>query len=142
MTFVAVNLNDEIWLICGGRDFSDQALFDQVMSDIIGMYGMPRKVVHGDALGADQMAAAWANRHAIEVCAVPADWQAHGRAAGPIRNEEMLTKQRPRRVIAFPGGRGTADMVERARKRKGEVDLIQYEGNPGSFRVYPRAVND
>ena len=48
----------------------------------------------------------------------PADWIRHGRAAGPIRNEQMLREGCPDLVVAFhddPGlGRGTADMVRRA----------------------------
>ncbi len=50
-----------------------------------------------------------------------ADWHEHGRAAGPIRNARMIAEGRPDLVIAFPGGRGTADMVSRARKAGIEV---------------------
>ena len=45
----------------------------------------------------------------------PADWKVRGRAAGHIRNQQMLDEGRPHLVVAFPGGRGTADMVRRAR---------------------------
>lgn len=38
----------------------------------------------------------------------------HGRAAGPIRNQQMLDEGKPHLVVAFPGGTGTADMVRRA----------------------------
>ena len=44
-----------------------------------------------------------------------ADWAKHGRKAGPIRNQRMIDEGRPDLVVAFPGGTGTADMVERAR---------------------------
>lgn len=44
----------------------------------------------------------------------PADWEKHGRAAGPIRNEKMLIVGTPDMVLAFPGGRGTADMIRKA----------------------------
>lgn len=43
----------------------------------------------------------------------PADWGRYGKAAGPIRNQEMLESGIDL-VIALPGGRGTADMVRRA----------------------------
>jgi SLOG family YspA-like protein len=109
-------LSDETWLICGGRDFSDQTMFDNAMSDISNKFGLPRKVVHGAARGADAMGAQWANRLALEVAAVPADWDKHGKAAGPIRNEQMLREHKPSRVIAFPGGAGTQDMIARAKK--------------------------
>ncbi len=125
MSFVTVIKTDETWLLCGGRDFADQSLFDAAMFDIIGMYGTPSKVVHGGASGLDQMAAAWAKRLAVDVVACPADWDQHGKAAGPIRNEDMLMKHRPKKVIAFPGGRGTADMLRRARNRRGSIDVIE-----------------
>lgn len=118
-------MNGETWLICGGRDFSDQVMFDDVMVRLVDMFGCPNKVVHGAAKGADAMAAEWAGRMAINCVAVPADWEMHGKAAGPIRNEEMLMSHNPKRVIAFPGGAGTYDMVRRARKRKGRIEVIE-----------------
>ena len=123
--FQVVINNNETWLICGGRDFADQAMFDDVMSQLTRMWGCPGKVVHGGAKGADSIAGEWGKRMALEVIAVPANWDKHGRAAGPIRNEDMLIKHKPKRVIAFPGGSGTADMVQRAKNRRGEIDVVE-----------------
>ncbi|MDO8596613.1 MAG: SLOG family protein [Sulfuricaulis sp.] len=125
----AVILNNETWLICGGRKFADQAMFDDVMHQLIGMWGCPAKVVHGDAPGADKMAGTWGKKFSIEVVPVPADWDKHGNAAGPIRNEDMLIKHKPKRVIAFPGRNGTADMVQRAKNRRGEIDVIEIKSD-------------
>lgn len=123
-------LNDETWLICGGRKFANQEIFDEVMSRLVGMWGMPRKIVHGKCpTGADAMADAWGNRHALVVVACPADWDKHGNAAGPIRNEEMLIEHSPKRVIAFPGRNGTADMVDRAKKRRGQIEVIEIKSS-------------
>lgn len=112
---MAVPTNGQTWLICGGRDFADQGVFDGAMSDLLQLKGCPRTVVHGDARGADEMANQWAMEMALEIAAVPADWKTHGRAAGPIRNQLMLDEHKPHLVVAFPGGRGTADMIARAR---------------------------
>ena len=60
-------MTDETWLICGGRDFAHQAMFDEVMSRLVEMWGLPSKIVHGAAKGADAMADAWGRRFAIEV---------------------------------------------------------------------------
>lgn len=53
----------------------------------------------------------------FEVAACPADWKKHGKAAGPIRNQSMLTEHKPDLVIAFPLGesKGTRDMIRKAK---------------------------
>src|SRR5690606_11824331 len=74
----------------------------------------PPTLVHGGAPGADSEAA-YVAAYLLEwpVEAHPADWQRHGRAAGPIRNQQMVDSGADL-VIAFPGGRGTADLIRRA----------------------------
>lgn len=119
-----VPLNGQTWLICGGRDFADQEMFDNAMSDILTLRGCPSRIVEGGARGADKMAFAWATRMAIHVTEVRADWKAHGTAADPIRNQKMLDDHKPQVVIAFPGGRGTADMIRRGHATEG-VDVIE-----------------
>jgi hypothetical protein len=123
--FTIAILNNETWLICGGRLFADPAMFDDVMARLVGMWGCPSKLVHGGAPGADAMADVWGKRKAIEVVAMPADWAGKGNAAGPLRNEDMLERHKPKRVIAFPGGKGTADMVRRAKNRWGKIEVIE-----------------
>lgn len=118
-------VNNETWLICGGRDFSDERMFVTIMEHLTRTRGCPAKVVHGAASGADSMADAWAKRFAIEVVAVHADWDTHGKSAGPIRNENMMMDHKPKLVIAFPGGAGTADMVKRAKRRGALVDVVE-----------------
>ena len=56
--------------------------------------------------------------------AYPANWKKHGRAAGPIRNKQMLEEAKPDLVIAFPGGAGTANMVKQAREAGVKVEII------------------
>lgn len=76
------------------------------------------ELAHGDAKGADRMARDWAKKRGIKVEKYPADWDEHGDAAGPIRNQEMLDDFEPDAVIAFEGHKGTLDMVHRARRYK------------------------
>lgn len=82
-------------------------------------------LIHGDARGADRIADEWAKEALVEIEKYPADWKKHGKAAGPIRNRQMLKKGRPDYVIAFPGGKGTADMVDIAKKAGVEVLVIE-----------------
>ena len=100
-------------LVCGGRGFNDNAEVDRVLSAIQGATDV---IISGMAAGADFLAAQWAQAHNIELLQFPANWHKHGKAAGPIRNQQMIDEGKPTIVIAFPGGRGTADMVERAKK--------------------------
>ena len=44
----------------------------------------------------------------------PAEWDKYGVSAGPIRNQKMIDEGKPDLVFAFPGGRGTTDMIRRA----------------------------
>lgn len=72
-------------------------------------------VIHGAAPGADHWGGVWARRMLILELAVPADWKTLGKRAGPIRNQLMLDAHAPQIVVASPGGKGTADMLRRAR---------------------------
>lgn len=100
-------------LVCGGRDFDDEAALFLTLAP----YALRNDVtlICGMARGADALAYGWARFWGLSVDEFPADWKLHGRAAGPIRNQQMLDEGRPDTCIAFPGGNGTADMVRRCR---------------------------
>lgn len=104
-------------LICGGRDFTDYRRFVAVMQAIAAEHGPFTEVIHGGAKGADWCAHLYAGspEGARKEISFPADWKAHGKSAGPIRNQRMIDLGKPDLVVAFPGGRGTADMVRRAK---------------------------
>lgn len=101
-------------LVCGGRDYDDAVTVDRVLDRVHSRRPITC-VIHGGARGADSLAGAWAKRRGVRVEEYPADWKRYGRAAGMIRNAEMLRAGRPDRVVAFPGGRGTAGMKRLAR---------------------------
>ncbi len=105
-------------LVCGGRNFSDARLVDDTLSQLI-----IGEIIQGGANGADRLAKEYAIRNHIQCREFPADWKNDGRAAGPIRNSRMLAEGKPDLVVAFKGGRGTADMVSKA-ERAG-VTVIQ-----------------
>jgi hypothetical protein len=72
-------------------------------------------VIHGAQKGADSLARYWAQRKLIEAIPYPAKWKQLGNSAGPIRNKQMIDEGRPDVVIAFAGGKGTANMITQAR---------------------------
>jgi len=99
-------------LVCGGRKFTDADTVDRWLSML---RTRPTLVVHGGAGGADTLAHMWAKLNGVEARPYPADWTKLGPRAGPVRNQQMLDAEKPDLVLAFEGGRGTADMVRRAR---------------------------
>lgn len=109
----------------GGRGYRDrQCVFDTLdelhATSRIGVviHGACSRVENGVTVlcGADRWADEWGRERGAVVIPCPADWDAHGRAAGPIRNAAMVREHAPDVVVAFPGGRGTADMVRQAER--------------------------
>lgn len=113
-------------LICGSRTWTDKKAVGVVLSGLVVEGSGCLTVIHGGARGADTLAAesaAWVicdDFDLPEIVAFPADWTTHGKAAGPIRNQQMLDEGKPDVVWAFTddlaASKGTADMVRRARK--------------------------
>lgn len=104
-------------LVTGSRDYTDaDAIFRAILSYYPAYDGQPFTVMHGGARGADTFAQAAADRLQVRSRVFTADWQAHGRAAGPIRNRAMLDES-PDMVLAFGDGRGTRDTIAEAERR-------------------------
>jgi hypothetical protein len=101
-------------LVCGGRQYDDAEALASRLSEIHRDHGIA-EIIEGGAAGADTLAREFGQRKGIPVRTFPADWDRHRRAAGPIRNRQMLEEGKPDLVVAFPGGRGTANMVKQAR---------------------------
>ena len=78
-------------------------------------------IIQGQARGADRMAAVWAFYRGVAMLAMPANWDYYDKRAGSIRNTWMLDFGLPDLLIAFPGGYGTANMVEQTRERNIQV---------------------
>lgn len=105
-------------LICGTRAKEPVVL----LTEIINLFPKDTIVIHGAARGVDSTAGQVASAAGLEVVEFPADWKTYGVRAGPIRNQQMLTEGKPDIVIAIHDdpalGKGTADMVRRARLAK------------------------
>lgn len=109
-------------LVCGSRHFNDYELLERTLEtlDIT-------TIIEGEARGADRLARRYAERRGLDVLPFPALWDKHGRAAGPIRNTQMLVEGRPELVVAFrgPNSRGTQNMINQAEKAGIEVRIIE-----------------
>jgi len=119
-------------IVCGGRMYGlkelpnrmivvDQAKVDFAYAklDLLRAaaleLGLQLVIIQGGAKGADAIAKAWATARNVQQREFKADWS-KGKAAGFIRNKQMLDEGRPHLVIGFPGGKGTAMMLEIAAK--------------------------
>ena len=98
-----------IVLVCGGRDFNDYKFVERELDKLD--LSPEDTIVNGDAKGADKLAQIYAFHHGIKYRNFPAQWNKYGASAGPIRNRQMFDETKPNVVVAFPGGRGTFDMV-------------------------------
>jgi hypothetical protein len=115
-------------LVCGGRDYDDR---DHIWNTLTAIPDVTC-IIHGCATGADSEAMIVAEALGIKHAPFRADWRTHGKAAGPIRNQRMLDEGKPDLVVAFPGGRGTADMVRRARLAGLPVRIIKERATCGN----------
>jgi hypothetical protein len=113
-------------VVTGGRDHNPSreelnafwAIFDRIDAT---------ELHHGNARGVDLGVAGEVRRSRPEVPVIPhpADWDTHGKAAGPIRNQAMLLTGLA--LIAFPGGRGTEHCKAAAARMGRPVFLIEDE---------------
>jgi hypothetical protein len=129
-------------LVCGGRDYTDRDHIHNTLCKIDAGRGPITCVIHGCATGADNegmiwaqmmdslgrsikhapFKAAWADlSHPDAVIRRRRDGTLYDAVAGHRRNQRMLDEGKPDLVVAFPGGRGTADMVRRAKAAGVEV---------------------
>jgi hypothetical protein len=107
-------------LVTGGRGFKDAELLRATLARLDSQVQFT-ELIHGGAQGADALAQEWALEQEIPIKMFLADWEKYGKAAGPIRNQQMLVEGKPDLVVAFQGGRGTASMVSRAQQAEAPV---------------------
>jgi len=97
-------------LVCGGRHYHKPRELAKALKAMDAETPFTL-LIHGGAPGADSLAGMWADKQRIVVAEYKADWDRLGKSAGMIRNAIMLRHGKPDVVVAFPGGRGTANMV-------------------------------
>lgn len=114
-------------IIEGCRDFNDYELLkekcdyflqDEKKEDVV--------IISNHASGADALGERYAQERGFQLETFPADWKAHGRAAGPIRNARMASAANA--LIAFWDGksRGTKNMIETAKNHNLKVVVVRY----------------
>jgi hypothetical protein len=114
-------------IVAGGRDFDDEELLFDIMDKILNKREPHEvQIVSGKAKGADRLGEKYAAARGIDVKEFPAQWDVHGVAAGPIRNEEMA--EYANACVCFWDGRskGTNDMIKRAKAHGLRFKEVRY----------------
>lgn len=108
-------------LVCGDRSWTDVELLREVLEALHEQLNISC-VIQGEATGADTLARLWAQQQGVLVESYPAQWGQLGKAAGPVRNRQMLEDGNPDFVIAFHNNiaesRGTRNLLNQALKHK------------------------
>lgn len=114
-------------LVCGDRNWWDKSLIEQYI-----ILYMPNVIIEGDARGADKMAGEIAKELGLSLEVYPADWNTFKKAAGPIRNNQMLKEGKPDTVLAFHddirNSKGTKHMVSIATKAGIPTAIVSHAG--------------
>lgn len=126
-------------IVAGGRDFKDKKLLTSrlnkytfLFEDVVVITGAQKSREWDPAkgrwfyFGADYLAEEWAHSKRYLVMRFHPDWDKHGKKAGPIRNREMAAFGDY--LVAFWDGKskGTANMIEEARKANLKIKIVRY----------------
>jgi len=112
-------------LCCGDRDWKRKDIIKRELKKL------PKgtTIIEGECRGADLLSLAVAIELGFEIMRFPAQWEVYGRAAGVLRNQQMLDEGKPDLVLAFHSSiersRGTRDMIQREKQQKIPVQLIK-----------------
>ena len=117
-----IDFNKKRVIVAGNRRFNNHSLITKALESIIGNRDVV--IVSGGATGVDTIASQWANKKGLDSVIMKADWNLHGRAAGPIRNKAMA--EISTHLIAFHNGSsGTQNMIDTAKNRGIKVKIIK-----------------
>ena len=113
-------------LVCGSRNYDNFSHVCDVL-DVIALEYPDLHIIHGGADGVDTNAGEWAYMNNKPCTRYPALWYKHGKAAGPIRNKQMIDDGKPDKVLAFlaPNSRGTKNMIEQSTEANIPVRIIE-----------------
>lgn len=112
-------------IIAGGRDFNDMELLTAYCDNVLSRKKNV-EIVSGGCKGADRLGEIYSVCRGHTIIPFPADWEKHGKAAGPIRNKQMADYADA--LIAFWDGksRGTKNMIDTATEKRLLIRVCEY----------------
>ena len=119
--------------VVGSRGFTDQDFVYRKLNDLLRLYTFPWEVqiISGGARGVDTLAKKYAVAMGNPYLEFPADWAKHGRAAGMIRNSEIIRQSDE--VVAFWDGKsaGTRDSIFKAIDARKTLHIYFFDPQTG-----------
>lgn len=115
-------------IIAGGRDFNDFPTLCANMDRLLSARAKINNItiISGGARGADTLGEKYAQLHHYKVIKMKADWQKHGKTAGFVRNNEMLTIADG--IVCFWNklSKGTGHMINITKSANKPLRIINY----------------
>ena len=110
-------------IVAGSRDYQDYNHVKQQL-DYFRKTHVVTEIVSGGARGVDTLGERYGLEYEIAIKVFNADWNKHGRAAGPIRNAQM-GDYADQLVAVWDGkSKGTKNMIDYMNKLKKPVFII------------------
>jgi hypothetical protein len=122
-------------IIAGSRNMTDYSLMKLTWTEYIQRHGLKAEeltIISGGAAGADKLAERLAKETGIACRIMKADWEAHGKSAGQIRNNAMAKAAGPApdgRLLAYWDGEspGTEGMIRSAKRAGLHVEIVRLQ---------------
>ena len=113
--------------VVGSRTFSNYDLLCTTLDKLRLVDPDVHTIVSGGARGADQMGERYAKEEGLETLIFEPDWAKHGKAAGLIRNKDIVAASDY--VVAFWDGesRGTLNSINHAKQMKKELTIVRFK---------------
>lgn len=115
-------------IIAGSRDVRDYGLIKDAVA--WSKFDIPSEIVSGTAQGVDRLGERFARDKGLDIAQFEADWDTKGKAAGPIRNQEMAEYADGLLAIWDGNSAGTRSMIEKAYEEDIPVDVYLTESPP------------
>ena len=134
-------------LICGDREWYEYNIIKDTLLEVINNdINNVECIIQGCARGADLMGKKVAFEIGIpkeKILDFPANWGKHHRAAGPIRNQQMIDEGKPNTVLAFhhniSKSKGTKDILRRSLNKLNDgidkIKLISFDNKRSNLTM-------
>lgn len=109
--------------VIGSREFQDYVLLKSTLDPVLERIDV---IVSGGARGADSLADRYAKENGISLCVMKPDWNKYGRAAGILRNKDII--ENCDEAIAFWNGKssGTKNSIDTCKKMGKRCKVVEF----------------